>query len=197
LLDILSDVTRNLVVLIIVATLLEMLLPRNDFRPFVNMVVGLVLMLVLLAPIRMLLRLPAEMEPAVFRAVGVADADIADRERMLEQLNWNLVLSRYHELLEARITAVLHEEEMSLAGLQLDIIDDPAHLEFGRPRQVTVLAQSGVSTKGLVKPVEPVRIGGSAEISVVEQGEEDRRLARKLAAALGVSEENVSVQVLN
>ncbi len=196
-LDILSDVTRNLVVIIIAATLLELLLPRNDFRPFLNMVVGLVLMLTLLAPLRMVLNLPGDMDPAVFGAVGVSDAQIAVREEMLAELNWEMALSRYRELLEARIAAVLQEEKMSLAGLTLDIIDDASHPEFGRPRQVSVLARAGEVEDGSIKPVDPVRIGESYAEAEEAKGEENHRLAMRLASELGLSVEKVSVRVLN
>ncbi len=183
--------------MIIVATLLELLLPRNDFRPFLNMVVGLVLMLTLLAPLRMMLNLPGDMDPAVFGAVGVSDADIAVREEMLAELNWEMALSRYRELVEARITAVLQEEKMSLAGLTLDINDDASHPEFGRPRQVSVLASSGGDGGDRVKPVAPVRIGEPYAESEETKGEEDHRLAMRLASELGMSVEKVSVRVLN
>ena len=48
---------RNIVILIF-GNNPEMMLPRREFRPFVNMVVGLVLMLMLLVPLRSLLQLP-------------------------------------------------------------------------------------------------------------------------------------------
>jgi len=196
-LDVLSDVTRNLVVLIIAATLLDLLLPRNDFRPFVNMVIGLVLMLTLLAPLRMLLRMPGDLEPAVFRAVGVSDTDIAAREEMLSQFNWELAISRYRELLQARVSAVLLEEKMSLEELYLEIIDDPGHPEFGRAQQVVALVRSGATAGGSIRPVEPVRIGGTSVLAGESEGEPDYRLSLKLALALGLSEEKVSVRVLN
>ncbi len=194
-LEMLTGVVRNLVILIIVATILELLLPRSHFRPFINMVVGLVLMLMLLAPVRALLRLPGEMEPAVLKAAGVAEADMDARREMLSQLNWEMSLSRYRNLIADRIGEVLGREGYILTGLKLVLVEDPSHLEFGRPLRVEVTARAGGTGTPNIRPVEPVRIGG--KVMPLAEGEvvNDRRLAAKVAAALGLPEEIVLVAV--
>jgi stage III sporulation protein AF len=192
----LADVVRNLVVLIIVATILELLLPRNHFRPFINMVVGLVLMLMLLAPVRMLLQLPGDTEPAVLRAAGVSEADYEGRLEMLTLFNWELSLSRYRGMLAEKIAEVLAREGYTMAGLRLEVIGDPTHLEFGRPLKVEVVA--GARDKkgaGEIRPVEPVRVGERGATPPEGEVVEDRRLSAKVAAALGLPGEIVRVVV--
>lgn len=196
---VLSDVVRNIVVLIIIVTILDLVLPRNDFRPFVNMVVGLVLMLMLLSPIRTLLQVPAGLEPVLDLQLSISENDILSHQNILEQMNWDMTLARYRELMEEKITAILREDKMDAAEISLDLVEDINHLEFGKPKKVVVHARSvREGEKGnAIQPVEPIRVRvGQAP----EGGAEAVRysgLERKVAAALGISEEKVEVYVLN
>lgn len=198
-LDVLSDVVRNLVVIIIVATILELLLPRNDFRPFINMVIGLVLMLTLLAPIRTALRMPVELEPSFFSSPGTyLEADIEVQETALNHLNWELTLGRYRTLLAERIGTVLGEQGYTPVNMAFDMVDDPGHLEFGRLHSVTVWARRSPAGDGPVQPVETVRIGnGRLRDEEGEAGRAAGELARELASALGLERGKVEVYVLN
>lgn len=197
-LAVLSDVVRNIVILIVLVTMLEMLLPRNDFRPFVNMVVGLVLMLMLLSPLRSLLQLPGALDPVLEMRMSIAEADVTKRQEMLEQMNWDLTLARYRDLVGAKINAVLAEEGLAVVSLELELEEDVAHLEFGVPRRVSIVAgESGKS--GAVAPVEEIRIETGPGRAAPEPGAAMRQQAveAKLASGLGISREKVEVYVLN
>jgi len=195
-LEILTDVVRNLVVLIIIATVLELVLPQNHFRPYINMVVGLVMMLMLLTPVRMLLRLPGDMEPAVLRAAGLSETELDGRLEMMSQLTWEMSLSRYRELLSGRIAEVLAGEGYTMTGLTLELIEDPTHLEFGRPLKTEVLARAGGADTTEITMVEPVRIGGrGAALPAGQEVAANRRLSAEVAEQLGLPAESVVVVV--
>lgn len=196
---VLSDVVRNIVVLIIIVTILDLVLPRNDFRPFVNMVVGLVLMLMLLSPLRTLLQIPAGLEPVLDLQLSISENDILARQNILEQMNWDMTLARYRELLEEKIATVLNEEKLEAEIIRLDLVKDINHLEFGQPRKVVVNARPDRDggTGNAVRPVEKIRVRvGQAPESTAE-AVRYHGLERKVAAVLGIGEEKVEVYVLN
>lgn len=198
-LQMLTEVTRNIVILTIVASMLELLLPRNEFRPFLNMVVGLVLMLTLLAPLRTILQAPGELELAMEQDARFSQSALTARQAVLEQLNWDLAISRYRELLTEQVSAVLAEEKMLLVELSLQLEEDPGLPDFGRPQRLTVLAkpETEEGNSGIAR-VEKIRIGTNRAVPG-DPGEEavvNGLLAVKLGDALGISKEKIEVQVL-
>ena len=106
-LEIMFDLTRNIVVLLIVFSLLEMFLPRGEFRPFLNMVIGLVLMLTLLGPLWTLRQLPQEPVMPAGERHRLQPEEGDKRLYRLRQLNQGLTLQRYRELLAGKIAEVL------------------------------------------------------------------------------------------
>jgi stage III sporulation protein AF len=196
-LNMLSEVVRNIVVLIIMATILDLVLPRSDFRPFINMVVGLVLMLMLLSPLRTVLQMPGSFEPVFDFETTVSQDDVDRRYMILEQMSWDMTLERYRSLMKERIAGVLMEKGLFLIDIQLDLEEEVNHLEFGRPRFVAVLAGHGDNPDGGVRAVEKIRIIiGEGDGSGGDVAESNPALARDVAAALGMNEQKVDVKVL-
>jgi stage III sporulation protein AF len=193
---VLSEMVRNIVVLIIFVTILDLVLPRTDFRPFVNMVVGLVLMLMLLSPLRSVLQFPGALDPVLEMRLAISEREIEDRQAMLEQMNWDLTMERYREMVEERVVGVLGEGGLALSGMTLDLEEDVNHMEFGQPRGLSVTA-TVVTEEARPGQVERVRIEIGESVDAPEAASRDAEMERKLAEALGMGRENVEVYVLN
>jgi len=193
--EILSDLTRNLVVLIITAAILELLLPRNSFRPYINMVIGLLLMLTILSPLLTLLRMPLDLTPAIYQEADISESDIAERQAILDQLNVDLTLERYKELMGERVDSLLQEEGLSLFELTIELEENPASVDFGRAEQVIVSAMPSL-TEGSVQAVEKVSIGLAEPDEDDADVWSDSRLISKIADALGIDDEKIILRVL-
>lgn len=201
-LETMFEVTRNIVVLLIIFSLLEMFLPRGEFRPFLNMVIGLVLMLTLLGPLLPLGRLPVQLElPAAERQTPAAAGESLSR---LEQLNQDLTLLRYRELLAGKIREVLQAEGFTLLEYSLEMEEAPEHPAFGRLLAVRVLAKETEAAPP-VRKVPEIRVSIEAREPARQQeggsevrtaGVQNRRLASLLAGSLGLAEEKITVLVL-
>lgn len=190
----LSDVVRNIVVLIILVTIMDLLLPRSHFRPFVNMVVGLVLMLMLLAPLRSVLHFPGALDPVLEMRLAVSESDIEQHYAMLEQLNWDLTLDRYRSLVRERIETILSKEGVKVSELELELEEDVNHLEFGQPHRVVVRAGPAAAEAAGPGQVERVKIEiGKPAPDTAEAFSRDGRLERLVAEALGMRVEQVEV----
>ncbi|NLM46275.1 MAG: stage III sporulation protein AF [Firmicutes bacterium] len=196
-LAVLSDMVRNLVILVIMVAVLELLLPRKDFRPFVNMVVGLVLILMLLMPLRSLPLLPWLKEPVLKIREAVSNDDVAARLAELEQVNWEMTLDRYRELIEEKITGLLQASGREPVALEFALEEDVNHPQFGTPRKIYVLAREAKQQPvGIVQPVEKVEIGKRAEKSEAPAGRRAPDLEESIIQALGVSRHVVEVWML-
>jgi stage III sporulation protein AF len=187
---------RNIVVLIILVTILDLILPRRDFRPFVNMVVGLVLMLMLLSPLRSVLQFPGALDPVMEMRLSISEADIHARTAILEQMNWDLTLQQYRGRVKERVEGFLADDGLVLVAMTLELEEDVNHLEFGRPRQLTLTAEPSAEPDGPGK-VEPVRIEIGEPAEAPAAAVRNIGMEGKLAEALGISRENVQVHVIN
>jgi len=197
-LDILSEIVRNIVVLIILVTLLDLLLPRNHFRPYINMVVGLVLMLMLLSPFRSLLQFPATLEPALEMRLYLGESEVDKRLALLEQINWGLTLERYRMLMQEKIAEILAQEGLEITEITLELEENINHPEFGQPERITVAAkklQISESRTGQVANVE-IDLGRPAARSANE-GVVSGRIERLIGKQLGVGVEKIEVKVLS
>jgi stage III sporulation protein AF len=202
-LETLFEVTRNIVVLLIVFSLLEMLLPRGEFRPFLNMVAGLVLMLTLLAPFWALRQVPES--PAMLLTEwpgGQAQEDM--RLPGMEQLNQELILLRYRELLAGKIRQVLRKEGFKSVDYTMKIVEEPGHPAYGQLLGVRVLAAAVDAEAAPVRKVPEiqVRLGGENarqqeyNNEVWSAGVPNDKLAALLARELGLAEGKITVRVL-
>jgi len=196
-LAILSDVVRNIVVLIILVTILDLLLPRNHFRPYVNMVVGLVLMLMLLSPLRSFLQFPATLDPVPEMRLSVGESEVDERFALLEQINWELTLERYRALMLEKITDILAQEGLAVVEITLKLEENVDHPEFGQPQQIAVLARGIDKAEAKPGQVEKIEIKiGTAAPAAVPETVGDGRMERLIGEVLGVSVEKIEVQVL-
>ncbi|MBS3898067.1 MAG: stage III sporulation protein AF [Dethiobacter sp.] len=194
----LSEIVRNIVVLIILVTLLDLLLPRNHFRPYINMVVGLVLMLMLLTPFRSLLNIPATLAPALEMRLSMEESEVNKRFAVLEQINWELTLERYRMLMLEKISEILAQEELEIVEIALELEENINHPQFGQPQQIIVLAkktQAVASRTGQVENVE-IKIGRPAAERTTERVA-DSRMERLIGEMLGVAAEKIEVNVLS
>lgn len=195
-LAVLSDVVRNIAILIVLVTILEMMLPRKEFRPFVNMVVGLVLMLMLLAPLRSLMQIPGLIDPVIEMRDALIAETVAAKQAQIEEMNWDLTLAQYRQLVEEKVTQILLAAKLEVVSLALEVEEDVNHLEFGVPRQITVVARPLAQQPGLVDPVEPIEVEIGDTEPLIEAGAFAEEFAAQIAAALGISAAIVEVRVL-
>jgi len=208
-LEIMFEITKNIVALIIVVSFLELLLPRGDFRPFLNMVVGLVLILTLLTPLWTLLQLPERLEPAIEERVALGENEVTRRLLRLEQLNDGLTLARYREMLTERIKGALQEEGIRLLELALEMEEEPGHPSYGRLKAVRAVVapkEEAAAESDRIERVGDIHVelGGRDGTGPVdgERGDlplsltPDPGLESKLAGKIGFNAEKIEIWVL-
>jgi stage III sporulation protein AF len=61
-----SAVIRDVIIIIVAATFIEMLLPRNEFHRYIRMVVGLLIILVLLSSVQDFVRMAPPADSALY-----------------------------------------------------------------------------------------------------------------------------------
>ncbi len=202
-LAVVGGLVRSLIVIIFLNALLEMLLPQGEFRRYIRLVTGLIVILMVVGTIGALLGKAPRLEP-VFGGGGAA----ADSGGAAAEQSTRVGLTRQRHLLRqcrAGLEQLLREEiaaagawELVEAVLILD--EDPESSTFGAPRQVDLLVRSGTER---VEPVsiEPVQVGAAAGEPGAGTGQVNRErlpaLEQTLAALLKLDPEQVSVAAVD
>ncbi|NLA10726.1 MAG: stage III sporulation protein AF, partial [Firmicutes bacterium] len=194
-----GGLVRNLVVIIFLNALLEMLLPQGEFRRYIRLLTGLIVILMVVGTIATLLGRAPRLEPA-FGGESPAAALGEPGGGQAEKLE---LTGRRHLLEQCRagLEQVLREElaaaggwELVEAALVLD--EDPASAAFGAPREIFLLVRRRGGAAAGVEPVEiiPVRPGEAAPGEEgAGAGERQPALEKALADLLELSLEKVTV----
>jgi stage III sporulation protein AF len=72
-----GNLIRYIVILIFLATLLEMILPHGQFRRYLRMLVGVLLILTILSPIQNIMRIAPGWDAPVFLAAPSGKEELA------------------------------------------------------------------------------------------------------------------------
>lgn len=202
-LAVVGDLVRNLVVIIFLNALLEMMLPGGEFRRYIRLVTGLIVVLMVVGTISALLGKVPRLEPVISEQGAPAlSGDTAGQAKDVEAVYRQQVLRQCRErvakLLEEEIAAA-GEWEIAEAVIVLD--EESESGTFGAPEQVELRVRPAAEEGKQVPPVSisPVKLEGAAK-EVPQDGApvETARLnslEQSLAGMLGLDPGRVTVHV--
>ncbi|MGB4503801.1 MAG: stage III sporulation protein AF [Syntrophaceticus sp.] len=187
---------RNIVFIILLAVFVEMLLPMRESRRFLEVVVGLFVLVTILNPIVSLIRqepfLEFEFEEGNKKELQM----ILDQGKELQQVQESQARDNYGKQLEEQIAVVacmvpgVEEAETSVqfaTGSSMESVVAIEKIEI-------VIKQT--SPQSIVEPVEKVSIGsGAGEEKQVNTGTQDvlQKVQKSVASFYGLQPETVVV----
>jgi len=192
---------RNLVFLVMLAAFLEMLLPLQGTRRFVQVIIGLFVMLAVLGPIVTLFKQPSPLHFALPATTGdgAGLSKILEQGQGLQQVTAAQEQSAYVQRLEDQIE-VMCRLVPGVKSAKADVVLTPESplQSLGTVQKVAVSLQTG--EQQVARPVEPVRIGqGSPTIStpVVDQQGIAAQVQETVSSLFGLPKEQVTVNFVN
>ncbi|GAB6876020.1 stage III sporulation protein AF [Thermaerobacter litoralis] len=195
----LSEWIRQVVMVLILTGLVELALPTGAMRRYVQVVLGLLVLLAVIRPVLAWLGSePADLVPAWQRALaavegegglaggtGAGPVDRADLEAARDRTR-SLALDLHRQ----RLIALVREEVRATVGVEplaidLDLVTDPASPRWGAVLGLTLhlpaapgagtgpaLPPAGDAGGSGIQPVEPVRIGPiTSDVGTAGSGE--------------------------
>ncbi|NLN87861.1 MAG: stage III sporulation protein AF [Syntrophomonadaceae bacterium] len=158
--EILGEIVRNLLVIIIIASILEMMLPEGNTRPFVRLTVGMFVLIAILVPTLNYLsdgysfRVSAWDDSTQGYDSSYIDSTVNNIQGLIKDQSSSLLRKKLEEQLTAVAILVPGVDDVQ-ADLTLD--------QNGNPRKLGLIVRSSRSEdNGNVKPVE-VWAGAEAE----------------------------------
>lgn len=189
--DSLKDWVRQLTLLVLVASCLELLLPMNSMKKYVRMAMGLLVVLAITRPLFGFLGQPVTIDGKLFvdpeGASLPALSEIMAQAKEFRDRNQDMATKAARTALEAEVIKAVREVagvSDATAGVELVEVSGEQRI-----RNVVVTLRLGVPGEVQpVKPVEPVSNGQGppAPTGPREPAEAEQKLAAAVRQAVGV-----------
>lgn len=190
--DIIRSLVQNLIVIIILAVLLEMLLPAGELRKYVNMVMGLLIIVAVVQAVGNLVHwdyagdfpaLTAQADPGKYPEIMEAGKRLAaDQEQKALDEYKNGIARQAFALAQAN-------NKVSILGVEVNVHTDQGKPGYGQLKEMvlTVGPKSGNTSRQpngqVVKEVEPVSVSPDPKASPNE-GSGQEHLSQEAVASL-------------
>lgn len=151
---VIRELVCNLAILLILATLMEMLLPMGNLRNFVKMIMGLFLIVTIMNPILQVVNQPIAFQ-VTDSALRAETQGILEKGKQIQQVNEQAALRQYEQTLAQQIKAVAKlAPNVSVQDVRVAI--DGAS-ETGQIKQISLRVtptNRSETAKSLVVPVD-------------------------------------------
>lgn len=186
---VIAEIVKNLLVIIIISTILEMLLPEGSTKPFVRFAVGMFVLIAILTPSLSYLYKEGNLQISTWDdQVYSSDPDKINRssERIQEQ-----IANHSNSLLQKKVEGQIGAIAILVPGVN-DVEAAVTITDNGSPQKISLIVRYFSSEKnGLVQPVEVW--GESAESENSDQTSISNKMKKLLSSLYGLEEKDIDV----
>lgn len=138
----LSDWLRQIVIVVIMAGVAEMLMPRGQLKGYIKVVLGLMVLLAILNPVLGVLSGELAWSVGWLDLMPVDDASGFDGGDEFRSVNRRLTLDRYRDLLATRVEGLIGKiGRTRLRSVEFTIEEDPESKYYGLLRRVNLVVE--------------------------------------------------------
>lgn len=190
----LQSLVRNMAVILLLATFLEMLMPSKSMRGYVQLVMGLFVISALLNPIANFLHMPLAWNIPAWTTTAPQDLPALAASGQGAQLGRNAVVEQYREILQHQIAALASSVKgVDKADVTINFENDGGGFaDQPRIAAVKIVLQTANVT---IKPVPPIVIDGSTPATAASQAPLAQEVQEKVATLMEIAPDKVVVQM--
>lgn len=188
----LHTLVRNLAIILLLATFLEMLLPNKSMRGFVQMVMGLFVISAVLTPVTSFLHTSLSMEIPAWAETTPQDMPAIASEGQGVKLGRDAVQGQYRQILTNQIQALA----LSTKGVTAASVDIKFEDKTGGVTELPKIVEVVValtSVKGEIEPVQPIIIG-QTQPAAKKNSPRTEEVREKISVLMNLSKEVIVVQ---
>lgn len=175
-----SNMVKDVVIIIISATFVELLLPKSELKRYVRLVIGLLIILVMLTPFYSFVQLSADMSPEFILAqsrlegklAGVTGGEDIFAERVFYEYR-----KRIGAEIERQVIAVVGEN--FILTVEVELADEGNFNPEIRLVTLEVKSVQAVAGKSSIRPVV-IEIGEHTDSDGMKLGEEENTKKEEL-----------------
>lgn len=188
----LQALVRNLAIIILLASVLEMLLPNKSMQGFVKLTMGLFVISAVLDPITSLLHLAQDTSIPAWTEVRSQELPVLAGNKGLE-IGKDAVQEQFKLIIENQIIALVHEIS-GVDQVKAEVVLEPTEGGLTDQPQVQLVNIQFNSPRMEIRSVQPIKIG--------EQGDENQSqtqstlaqtIKEKISAFLQIPQDRILV----
>lgn len=199
--DFLKEWVTNIILFILLATVIDMLLPSSKMQKYTKIVTGLLLIAIILTPVLKLLS--HDFEANLSSLPGFQSPEEKNMKNLIEMQKKEIQASQHAYILEqmaVQLKKDVEEELMNQYGLviaQIDIqTDGQNHQTFpDNLQKVSVLLKGSDEETETVEAVKQVEINTEKPLSSNKVTDQSRQVAAMLSEKWNVQEKTIDVMI--
>ena len=199
--EFLIEWVTNIILFILLATVIDMLLPNTSMQKYTKMVTGLLLIAIILTPIFKLIS--KDFETAMAQIPSFQSPGEKNMENLIELQKKEIQASNHAYILETMAVQLekgVEEELMEQFGLEIAKIElttkDDSQESFPENLEMVTVRLKQPETKvTTVEAVQPVSIDTETPLPSKDQTEESEKVAAFLSQQWNVTEKVIEVSV--
>ena len=172
-LDIIGDLVKNLIVLVILASFVELTLPGNKFQPYIKLAAGIMILISILNPLLQLFSLVPDLEKEI-KQMGSLNLEgyNYDKEEGLEFYQES-ILNEYEWRLQKQVKEIVEKHGLELVSFQAEVAEDVEEEKFGEIMKMEIT----------LAPPSPGELPGRVPVIIeeveVQIGKEEKEVERR------------------
>lgn len=158
----------NITVVVIFTMLLDILVPNNDMRKFVKVIMGLLIVLVIIKPFLMVKNVGYQFESTMTQTAAYIDDSSQNSDNSIEVFQNNTALNIYKQKLSDKVIEIVKsrkEFENRNVRVSVDIENDINNKEFGSIKTIEVFVEKDEGSAIQASTIEPVKINAETVIN--------------------------------
>ncbi|MGB7604286.1 MAG: stage III sporulation protein AF [Lutisporaceae bacterium] len=203
--DIMKSWITNITVVIIFIMLMDIMIPNNNMKRFVKVIMGLLVILVIIKPFILAKDLGDQFQLSMTQtAAYIEQADDEGKGNAVSVFQNTAALDIYKQKLSDKITEIVKAHEGLKSGNEqvvVDIENDINKKEFGSITGVQVFIEKGNDSALQTSGIQPVKINSKTVINKnqteynLNNSKLSQELCLEIETALGLENTEVSIEI--
>lgn len=198
--DFLKEWITNIILFVLLATVIDMLLPNSSFQKYTKMVTGLLLIAIILTPVMKLLSNDFE---TALASIPALNSEEKNMENLIEMKKKEIQASSHAYILQTmavQLKTDVEEELMDQFGLEIAhidlVVDENGQLTSPDDLQkIVVVVKKAEEAEQVVEVVKKVEINTEKPLPSKQEAKSSERIASLLSEIWSIEKDAVEVMV--
>lgn len=160
--SIFSSYIKNISMCIIFTAFVEMMLPNDNFKKYINLILGFITIIIILSPIKNFISTANQIDFKVFSASSKVENDLLLTQKDIESKQKDLIISTYKQQLEQQISKIVSEQaNLKIENILIEVDEDFQSDTFSQIKYIELYAQSQIDKDEQINivPIEKITVG--------------------------------------
>lgn len=200
--DYITEWITNIILFVLIATVIDLLLPNTSLQKYTKMVAGLLLITIILSPIFKLLSSDFESALASIPSIQ-SNSEEKNMENLIELQKKEIQASNHAYILEETAVQLQSDVEkelmdqygLEIAHIEIDVDDDSQSESFEQIQSIVVQLKEPNTETDAVEVVKKVEINTSEPLPSKKLTKESQAIASLLSEKWDVEKEKIEIVV--